>query len=430
MKKMKRNLFESEEMFHEAIHLNAFYPVQAVILKGKLLPSTLKEAIKFLLEKYEILQAVIAKKDGILYYRIAEDFKERFMKENFTLIEKTDEKQWETILSKETEEGYQHILKNTKKEGDETGLLVRMYYLYNEKDENSELVLGYHHSALDGLSLTIIINDLLKFANSLMNNEKIEFKLQEILDLPNLEDPQSLGNKGEACGFPTKASKDKETYFTYLKIEKAKMAEILKKCKENQTTFNSLLLSGAYHSLTKYIFTENGKYFSIFSAVQLRNYFNYDKKAVGMLISGSTTVLEVEEKYLTFDSKEFWNKAKVLQQELIKSIDNGKGLAVFKKGINSKPMDVKETPIMYPNIGVTNRGNLDELIQGKHDHFEIFGYYLSLSYRNVGLLTISTSTIQGNAYISIGGAKHLFSKEKLDEFVKYFFDILLNKIFE
>lgn len=434
MSEIVRELTPNEEYFFHTSNYGAYFPIQLVDLKGYLPLKPFKEAIELVLEKYKVLQTVIIENEEKYYFKYETLYKERFFKENFQFYEKHKDDDWNSILKQELKEGIKTITAMGKEKQEKTGLLLRILLISSEKFENSQMIIGYHHSLFDGSSLCMVINDILDFTSKLIKREKIEFKPIGISNIKNQEFGKS-SNKENMCDLPIKIKevKDRENYFHFDKIKKEEMVKLLRKAKDHQVTFNSLVNTAMIYTSVKHLFQQKGKRFNLWNAVSNRIYLNVDKKEVGLYSNIVSFNIDIEEPLFEFKSEKFWEYAKIYHQMVLKNIDNGNGLTSLD------PRKMKNIPIdsfsvfpfnRTPSIGGSNRGVLDNYIREDYDLFKIVGFYLSTNYENIGSLFVtSCSTINGNCYISFMGCVPLIEKEIYDSMVKYFFEIL-HKILE
>lgn len=426
-----RELSSSEEFFLHSTKYESYYPVQMIHLKGKLNPKLFQEAICLVLEKYKILQTFIVEHEGKYYFKYEKDYKQRFMKENLEFYEKKHENDWIEHYKRELKEGSLKFTSQVREKGELTGLLLRIQLIYHEKFEISNLIIGYHHSLFDGSSLCMVMNDIFEFTKILMKEEKVVFEIREIEPARSLKNNESSSKEG-LCDLPIKIkeAKERETYFNFVKINKSDMEKVIKKVKENKSTINSLIVTSLVYTAVKYLFQEKGKWFNFWNAVSQRNYTDLDKKSIGLYASIVSVPITIEDELFEYKPKEFWDKVKVYQQKILNSIDNGKGLRAFDpKKIIEVPLDLFSN---YPftrssSIGLSNRGVLDSYIKENYEFFAIDGFYLAITYHNMGaLLNVSCSTINGSCYLSFMGCTPLIERSVYDSMVKHFIQIFLD----
>ncbi len=156
---MKKTIIDKERTW-------IFSPVNNIVIKvdikGRLTEEQLKEAIRYTVSHYDMLQQkIVVDKEGNAYYQKIEGFQP---------VVESMEKDWKEVAKEQ--EKYPFAI--------DQGEFIRFFYRLTET-ETTILIIA-HHIAGDGISFTYFVQDIMHS----LSGEKIEDKKLELFNMENL----------------------------------------------------------------------------------------------------------------------------------------------------------------------------------------------------------------------------------------------------
>jgi hypothetical protein len=409
--------------------------VQMIQLKGNVSSKTMKTSVQHLSEKYEILQQGMIVKDEKNYFQKIENFQQKL---NFFEVEKKQEN-WEEVFRKEIKNGASYYIKS-KKELNESqneyeftcGLMWKIYFISSEKEENFEIILCIDHIIADGVSICVLVSDLIKFIQSIENEENIEYKTMEIApgfvglfenEKPEIEkfSPKYVGLNFDIDSSIKNPELNQEFVFHEFKGDKLSSIS-----KQNKVTVNTTIGTALIMGFMKFFCREEyGNFLKIIFPISLRNLKQLDANLVGMLIS--FVIFQMESKIDFTKIENFWETARTIQAKFYSELEKKS----YLNWIQNTDYEPTEKEVSNENtynrdfsFAFSNRGKLDHLFNFKK--FELKGFYNSANVEGSGVGLVHLSTIQNRFFFTVSAVTPLFSKEKIENFVSYSMNILEN----
>eukprot|EP01080_Neovahlkampfia_damariscottae_P011125 gene11125-3944_t len=369
-------LLGNESFFQCHETYNEYQNVQLVKLTGKITNKEFKKSVDFLLEKYELLQQV-------------KNYKELFFASNYFEIERKNEKTWRNIFEDELANGSRNFIKMAheinKKHNEYTftcGLMWKIFLIYQENNDDFEVIISIDHTISDGLTICVLVGDLLSIIHKIQNNQEINEEFIKIC--PNLKDvfkhetvTKPMNLSGKLCGFKFDVD---ENQFEKIKQE-VFFGEfdgdiLMKLSKKNNVTINSTVAAAIFISYSNnFCKEEYEKFMRMMIPISVRKYAKLDTKSIGML----ACFLHVEiEKKKEITEEYFWDIAKSIQNDVKNSITNKHYLNfIYWISSSSNSIDISNETVYNRDMRVlfSNRGKVDQYLG--NSNFKIRGFHNS-----------------------------------------------------
>lgn len=393
----------------------------ALFVKGKVNLDILKKAFFLVYKRHPLLQTTIYEKEGGYYF----SFNHKFQNIPLNNLRRKDNKSWEKVFEKNL-----NIMLNTKKYLWKADLIIG--------NSHSEIILAFHHSIIDGLSLRSFIYDLF-FAYSKVEKDSnfvftplplkppVEFLLPKNM---TKEKYFTICKNKTKCILSPGIQKNllpvnqRYTKFIYRQLSKMKTNKLLTKCIENKVNINSLLnslLLVAAQNVRKEDLCS-----SIINPFSLRQYCK-PKLSLEDIGCYSYPIITC---YNVSSLTNIWDLAEDYQQKIIKEIKMYSALPntitvnEIKNILSSKKLYEKKS--FQWEMFLTNTGKLR--IQGDYGSLKLFSSIGGLNLRPETIVfSVATGIFNGKIWFLFLYIEPLISKGQTEEFVSYYMDEI-NKI--
>jgi hypothetical protein len=324
---MMRKIEGQESFFHKSDENITYHCVQVVQLKRKISKELIKNSVGHLIEKFQILQQGAVVKNGEYFFKTINKYKEKFFESNYFEIEKKEEN-WKEIFQKEIKDGWKHYIETKvelNKEQDEFsfafGFMWKFYFLQSQTNDEFDLILCIDHLISDGITICVLIGELMNFIHLQMNQKEINYEmikispsLTQLIDKNEKYETSYLSN--QLCGFDFDA-KPNEFFklnqdFSFCELNGEKL---IKLSKEHKVTVNSIISAAIIISFIKHFSRkEYGKFLNVWTPMSLRKFFNLDPKILGMLVTFLVVEMEAKEEYTKEEN--FWKLAILFHEKI------------------------------------------------------------------------------------------------------------------
>jgi len=342
--------------------------LNAVIIarvSGVLTESVLRKALDYVQAKYPPLKWKI--KDG----EVPEFVTEGVPKIPLRIIQKRDDQQWIEETEKQMYEQCPYF----------QGPLVRMVQLISPDKNNCDLVMGCSHLTTDGISLVMVIKDLLSTAAKLSQGEAIHPPTPLPEPLPSTEllrkdlefapyplDEASIkALKSEILEGDRRVPAEKRTTrVIHRALEEWETQKLVDRCRKENTTVHGVLCAAFLQAVVEQIrvqqkLPQKGPLMiSCATSVDIRHHFIKPvEEDIGYYISFAVHYQQIDE------NAPIWPAAREIKNAILTEIKSGKDIEailnvgeVWKKYSDYVEM-VRALNNSNPPVGITNLGRLD-----------------------------------------------------------------------
>lgn len=422
-----------------------FNQTQTLFIKGKLTPELMLSGIQLLQKKQVVLQVGLHENHGTLYFH---QFKEPEKYIRYNIVKRESDEHWKKLHS--------YICNHSPPcmiDGKDL-LLWEVQFLYNENEDNHELILSSCHGIIDGFSRVLFAQQLVQCLEKVVEKSKDDLKSyefpksqEELCFTDNLEFSQYRpfstyilpdflrgifflllfnNKKPDILPLDKRVPKEeREDAFLYEHIDEKNMEIILNYCKDQKISFHSLLCSIVVLSAKKVWNLKEGFKLGLSIPVGLRQYLigKVDFNQMGSMNSFIDILVPIKNDSLERLSCKIQEEIKkdliakasknMFQFSAITSIVK----LFYKKMLNDRTNEARSNQISISNVGKVKSP------EGKN--FKIEGLVAQACNTYYGSnFSLSLVSFNNDCWITFSYPKPLVSDETAKDIVNNFKSIL------
>ena len=394
-----------------------------VRVSGILTEPVLRQALDYVQAKYPTLKWKI--KDSEVPEFVSEDVP----KIPLRIIRRKHDLHWIEQAEKEMNNPCPHF----------QGPLLRLVQLLSPDKNNCDLVMACCHLPTDGVSLTMVIKDILTFAAKLLNGETIP----PPTPLPNPLPSTDLIRKDlEFAPYPLDEASIKARKTEILKgdkdvppdkrinrvihrvLEEEDTQNLVARCKQENTSVHAALCAAFLQAIVEQIREQQQLHhkgplmISCITPVDIRQHFIKPvQEDMGYYISFAIHYQQIHE------NAPIWPAAREIKEAILTEIKSGKDVEAilnaneFWKDYPNPVEMVRELNKSYPPVGVTNMGRIDipqQFGDLKLEKFHVTGAIASVTRSG---LAIVVTTFRSRLTLNFLYAEPFISRQRADTIV-------------
>eukprot|EP01080_Neovahlkampfia_damariscottae_P008917 gene8917-866_t len=431
-------LIGSESFFQSHETYNEFNNVQLVKLTGNITKKTFKNAIEKLIEKYELLQQGVVLHNNQKYFQRIKNYKSYFFETNYHEIKRKTDETWKQIFNEEIKNGSKLFVQRAldlNKEQDEfkftCGLMWKVLLIHSENQNDFEVILTIDHTIADGITICVMIGEIMNFIRKITKNEsidesyvKISPNLREVFANKSIIENENFSNK--VCGFKYdfKEKEYKELKQEYV-FHEFNGEKLIIESKKKNITVNSAVAAAIFLSYAKhFVKEENGKFMRFSAPMSLRKLAKLEPNSIGMLAAFLN--MEFEYKKENINQEHFWELAEQIQKNIKFSVEqyfSNLYFDIFRNhylnfihAIQRKKqiLEISNETLFnrQPNCSFSNRGKVDNFID--FNGFKLRGFFNTTDVTTKGTQwLVHLTTLSNRFFFSFAVVSPIWSTETL-----------------